>query len=125
MQAERAPVLAAGRAGRLVSAPRVEHRAGLPKIGGTHTLVAFVDANANGRRDRGEAGVAVREAMLGLGVVMPVLQLGLPDVLIDQGDPGQLFRLRGLDAAGEEGPVRERCADLSAGEGVPRLVASR
>ena len=73
----------------------------------------------------GGAGSACLEAMMARGVVKPVLQLGLPDVFIDQGDPAQLLRLQGLDAAGIERSVRERFADLIAGEGAPRLVASR
>jgi 1-deoxy-D-xylulose-5-phosphate synthase len=73
----------------------------------------------------GGAGSACLEAMMARGIVKPVLQLGLPDVFIDQGDPAQLLRLQGLDAAGIERSVRERFADLIAGEGAPRLVASR
>ena len=30
---------------------------------------------------------------------LPILQLGLPDVFIDHGDPGKLLAAQGLDAA--------------------------
>jgi len=73
----------------------------------------------------GGAGSACLEAMAERGVIRPVLQLGLKDHYIDQGDPALLLKLEGLDAPGIERSVRERFADLIAGEGAPRLVASR
>jgi len=73
----------------------------------------------------GGAGSACLEAMAALGIVRPVLQLGLPDIFVDHGDPGLLLRLEGLDAAGIERSVRARFGELLAAEGSPRLVASR
>jgi 1-deoxy-D-xylulose-5-phosphate synthase len=37
-----------------------------------------------------------------------VLQLGLPDVFVEHGDPAKLLELQGLDAAGIEASVRRR-----------------
>jgi 1-deoxy-D-xylulose-5-phosphate synthase len=37
-----------------------------------------------------------------------VLQLGLPDLFIEHGDPGKLLAQCGLDAAGIEATVRQR-----------------
>src|SRR5690606_17491926 len=56
----------------------------------------------------GGAGSAVAEAMAARGLVLPLLQLGLPDRFIDHGEQAQLLRLEGLDGAGIERSVRER-----------------
>ena len=48
----------------------------------------------------GGAGSAVTEALNAAGIVRPVLQLGLPDLFIEHGDPAKLLALQGLDAAG-------------------------
>ena len=48
----------------------------------------------------GGAGSAVMEALAAAKVVLPVLQLGLPDVFIEHGDPAKLLSLQGLDAEG-------------------------
>lgn len=48
------------------------------------------------------------EALSQAGVLRPVLQLGLPDVFIEHGDPAKLLALQGLDAAGIERAVRQR-----------------
>ncbi len=46
----------------------------------------------------GGAGSAVTEALNVAGITLPVLQLGLPDVFIEHGDPAKLLALQGLDA---------------------------
>jgi 1-deoxy-D-xylulose-5-phosphate synthase len=72
----------------------------------------------------GGAGSAVSEALQAAGVVMPVLQLGLPDVFIEHGDPGRLLALQGLDAAGIENSIGERFPTLVGGSaGRYRVVA--
>ena len=48
----------------------------------------------------GGAGSAVTEALHAAGLNLPVLQLGLPDVFIEHGDPAKLLAAQGLDAAG-------------------------
>ncbi|AVS94217.1 1-deoxy-D-xylulose-5-phosphate synthase [Paracidovorax avenae] len=48
----------------------------------------------------GGAGSAVCEALNAAGIQKPVLQLGLPDVFIEHGDPAKLLALQGLDAEG-------------------------
>lgn len=57
---------------------------------------------------QGGAGSAVLEALARAGVVKPVLQLGLPDVFIEHGDPAKLLALQGLDAAGIENSICQR-----------------
>lgn len=56
----------------------------------------------------GGAGSAVCEALNAAGLSQPVLQLGLPDVFIEHGDPAKLLALQGLDAAGIEQSIRQR-----------------
>ncbi|HSI59506.1 MAG TPA: 1-deoxy-D-xylulose-5-phosphate synthase [Ideonella sp.] len=57
---------------------------------------------------QGGAGSAVMEALAAAGVTLPVLQLGLPDIFIEHGDPAKLLSICGLDAAGIEQSVRKR-----------------
>jgi len=59
----------------------------------------------------GGAGSAVMEALQAMGLVRPVLQLGLRDEFIEHGDPGKLLALQGLDAAGIEASIRQRWPD--------------
>ena len=47
-------------------------------------------------------------ALQAMGLVRPVLQLGLRDEFIEHGDPAKLLVLQGLDAAGIEASVRQR-----------------
>ena len=54
---------------------------------------------------QGGAGSAVLETLAREGVQKPVLNLGLPDVFIDHGDPAKLLAGCGLDAPG---PARSR-----------------
>ena len=56
----------------------------------------------------GGAGSAVMEALQAMGLVRPVLQLGLRDEFIEHGDPAKLLALQGLDAAGIEAAIRQR-----------------
>jgi 1-deoxy-D-xylulose-5-phosphate synthase len=50
----------------------------------------------------GGAGSAVGEALHAAGIDKPLLQLGLPDLFIEHGDPAKLLAMQGLDAAGIE-----------------------
>ena len=68
----------------------------------------------------GGAGAAVMEALAAAGIAKPVLNLGLPDTFIDQGDPVALLSSVGLDAKGIAASIRAR---LSA-TGEPRLVVN-
>ncbi len=56
----------------------------------------------------GGAGSAVLEALAAAGVLIPVLQLGLPDRFVEHGDPVRLMHECGLDAEGIEQSVRRR-----------------
>ena len=56
----------------------------------------------------GGAGSAVLECLAAAGLAMPVLQLGLPDVFVEHGDPAKLLAMCGLDAAGIEAAIVQR-----------------
>lgn len=56
----------------------------------------------------GGAGSAVLEALQAERIEIPVLQLGLPDVFVEHGDPARLLAACGLDAAGIEQSILKR-----------------
>jgi 1-deoxy-D-xylulose-5-phosphate synthase len=73
----------------------------------------------------GGAGSAVAEAMAKLGLVKPLLNLGLPDRFIDHGEQGALLKLEGLDGEGIEKSIRLRFGDNVLAGVTPRLVVNR
>jgi 1-deoxy-D-xylulose-5-phosphate synthase len=56
----------------------------------------------------GGAGSAVLEALAAAGVQVPVLNLGLPDLFVEHGDPARVLANLGLDAAGIEQSITRR-----------------
>jgi 1-deoxy-D-xylulose-5-phosphate synthase len=56
----------------------------------------------------GGAGSAVLECLAAAGVAVQVLQLGVPDVFTEHGDPGKILAMCGLDAPGIEASIRKR-----------------
>jgi 1-deoxy-D-xylulose-5-phosphate synthase len=62
----------------------------------THDALVTVEENVIA----GGAGSAVAEVLAQRGIVVPLLQLGLPDKFIDQGDPAVQLAHCGLDAKG-------------------------
>ncbi len=62
----------------------------------------------------GGAGSAVLEALAAAGLQKPVLQLGLPDVFVEHGDPAKLMAMQGLDAAGIQVSI-EKCFHVPVG----------
>jgi 1-deoxy-D-xylulose-5-phosphate synthase len=78
----------------------------LIQVAQTHTaLVTLEDGSI-----MGGAGSAVLEALQAAGLVMPVLQLGLPDAFIEHGDPSALMASLGLNAQGIQASIRSRFA---------------
>jgi 1-deoxy-D-xylulose-5-phosphate synthase len=71
-----------------------------------HDLLVTVEENVIA----GGAGSAVMEALGRSAVATPVLQLGLPDRFIDQGDPGIQIADAGLTSDGIAQAIRERLA---------------
>ena len=74
------------------------------ELAGSHDLLVTVEENVI----MGGAGSAVLEALERAGRSVPVLQLGLPDRFIDQGDPGIQLASVGLNTEGIIKSVRER-----------------
>ena len=69
-----------------------------------HGLLVTVEENTV----QGGAGSAVAECLAQHGVVIPLLQLGLPDRFIEQGEPAKMLADCGLDAEGIAASVRAR-----------------
>ena len=65
-------------------------------LAGNHSLLVTVEENTI----MGGAGSAVLEFLQSRGISIPVLQLGLPDTFIDQGDPAQMLADCGLNKGG-------------------------
>jgi 1-deoxy-D-xylulose-5-phosphate synthase len=74
------------------------------ELAGSHELLVTVEENVIA----GGAGSAVLEALEAAGNRAPVLQLGLPDRFIDQGDPGIQLAHVGLNKEGILKSIRER-----------------
>jgi 1-deoxy-D-xylulose-5-phosphate synthase len=66
----------------------------------------------------GGAGSAVCEFLNSAQVLMPVLQIGLPDEFIDHGEQGLLRTQAGLDAAGIRASIEQRFGGLFVAENV-------
>jgi 1-deoxy-D-xylulose-5-phosphate synthase len=81
----------------------------LLQVASTHEALVTVEDGAV----MGGAGSAVGEALQAAGVVKPLLQLGLPDMFIEHGDPVRLMAMQGLDAAGIAQSVKTRFAALA------------
>lgn len=79
----------------------------LRQIAETHECLVTLEEAAI----MGGAGSAVCEALNAMHITRPVLQLGLPDTFIEQGDPATLRAMQGLDAAGIEAAIRARFCD--------------
>ena len=80
------------------------------ELAGSHDLLVTIEENVI----MGGAGSAVLEALERAGHCVPVLQLGLPDRFIDQGDPGIQLAAVGLDAEGIAKSIRERLGQVQA-----------
>jgi 1-deoxy-D-xylulose-5-phosphate synthase len=70
----------------------------------SHDLLVTVEENTI----MGGAGSAVMESLASAGFKTPLLQLGLPDTFIDQGDPTQMLADCGLDKTSITASVRAR-----------------
>jgi len=69
-----------------------------------HSLLVTVEENTI----LGGAGSAVAECLAQNGVLVQLLQLGLPDRFVEQGDPVRLLAECGLDASGIEVSIRNK-----------------
>jgi 1-deoxy-D-xylulose-5-phosphate synthase len=80
----------------------------LLQIAASHEVLVTLEEGAV----MGGAGSAVLEALAAAGLALPVLQLGLPDIFIEHGDPVKLLALQGLDACSIEDAVRKRFGNI-------------
>ncbi len=80
----------------------------LRHVASTHDALVTLEEGAI----MGGAGSAVTEALHAVGIVKPVLQLGLNDEFIEHGDPAKLLALQGLDAVGIEAAICGRFGAL-------------
>ena len=69
-----------------------------------HSLLVTVEENTV----QGGAGSAVAECLAQHGVLVQLLQLGLPDKFIEQGDPSRLLADCGLDGVGIAASIRQK-----------------
>ncbi|QDD90037.1 1-deoxy-D-xylulose-5-phosphate synthase [Pseudomonas oryzihabitans] len=85
-----------------------------------HDLLVTVEENSV----MGGAGSAVNEFLQANALVLPVLNLGLPDSYIEHAKPTEMLAECGLDVAGIERAVRERLATLETAQPTasPRLA---
>jgi len=81
------------------------------EVAGAHDLLVTIEENVI----MGGAGSAVLEALERGGRCVPVLQLGLPDRFIDQGDHGIQLASVGLDTDGIVKSVRKRLGQFESG----------
>jgi 1-deoxy-D-xylulose-5-phosphate synthase len=72
-----------------------------------HELLVTVEENTV----QGGAGSAVAECLLQHGIAVPLLQLGLPDRFIEQGDHAGLLADCGLDANGLFASIKRKLTD--------------
>ncbi len=82
----------------------------------THSLLVTVEENVV----MGGAGSAVLESLERQGLTVHVLQLGLPDRFIEQGDPALQLASVGLDAEGIAQSIRSRLSAMAAGRAPQR-----
>ncbi|MDQ3268042.1 MAG: 1-deoxy-D-xylulose-5-phosphate synthase [Pseudomonadota bacterium] len=73
-------------------------------LGREHTLLVTVEENTI----QGGAGSAVAECLLRHGMTNAVLQLGLPDSFLEQGEIEKMLAACGLDATGIAGSIRQK-----------------
>jgi len=74
------------------------------RLASEHELLVTVEENTV----QGGAGSAVAECLQQHGVAVALLQLGLPDSFVEQGEHAQMLADCGLDAAGLVASIKER-----------------
>ncbi|MFC6633043.1 1-deoxy-D-xylulose-5-phosphate synthase [Microbulbifer taiwanensis] len=84
----------------------------IDELAANHQLLVTVEENTVA----GGAGSAVMEYLNSNGTLIPLLQLGLPDAIIEHGKHKDLLAAAGLDAAGIEEQIRRRLQLLNGGD---------
>ncbi|MFT5483680.1 MAG: 1-deoxy-D-xylulose-5-phosphate synthase [Halieaceae bacterium] len=83
-------------------------------LAGSHEILVTVEENCIA----GGAGAAVNEALAAAGMLLPVLNLGLPDAFIEHGKRDAMLKEVGLDEAGIAAAVAAKFAQLRQAEPV-------
>ena len=78
----------------------------LKELAAEHSLFVTIEENAV----MGGAGSAVGEFVAAKQLNVPLLQLGLPDIYVEHGQPAEMLAECGLDAAGILQAVQQRLA---------------
>lgn len=76
----------------------------LRELAASHTLLVTLEENVI----KGGAGSAVNELLCAENLLVPVLNLGLPDAFLEHGRAADLLAKSGLDAPGIEHSIRQR-----------------
>jgi 1-deoxy-D-xylulose-5-phosphate synthase len=76
-------------------------------LAANYSLLVTVEENTI----MGGAGSAVLESLENKNITVPVLQLGLPDVFIDQGDPTQMLVDCGRDKDGIVKAIKKKLSE--------------
>ncbi|MBS3803961.1 MAG: 1-deoxy-D-xylulose-5-phosphate synthase [Oleiphilaceae bacterium] len=87
------------------------------ELANKHELLVTLEENAIA----GGAGSAVSEFLNSQGVVIPILNLGLPDRFIDHGKHAELLADCGLDSAGMLASIRQRTERMRKHESLKAL----
>lgn len=90
----------------------------LAELAGSHEAFVTIEEGAI----MGGAGSAVQECFNEQGVVVPMLQLGLPDCFVDHGDQAVILSELGLDANGIVASVKARWGTRYSSGNVVRLA---
>jgi 1-deoxy-D-xylulose-5-phosphate synthase len=84
----------------------------LQALAKTHEAFVTLEDNAVA----GGAGSAVAECLAALGIALPILHLGLPDVFLEHGTRNEVLSMAGLDLPGIRQAIAERFPQLSHGD---------
>lgn len=88
----------------------------LSEISLTHKLLVTVEENTV----LGGAGSAVNEYLASAGIVIPILNLGTPDVFLDQDKPANMLEKSGLSEAGILAAIQRRLSQDGISLTMPR-----
>ncbi len=78
------------------------------QLASEHSLLVTLEENTI----QGGAGAAVSEYLASMGIVVPVLHLGLPDKFVDHGNHQQQLAATGLDAVSIKHAIEQRLSEL-------------
>jgi 1-deoxy-D-xylulose-5-phosphate synthase len=87
----------------------------IEQLASSHKLIVSLEENSIA----GGAGSGVSEYLSAQGIVLPTLQLGLPDRYIDHGKRDKILAAIGLDAKGIEATIKQRMQTINKKNNTP------